>query len=235
MNCDTVLEQIEDYFDGISSKEISTSIKSHIDECKSCQKLVEEHRLYKQTIVSIEVEPMGASDAARLLRQAKHIADNQRAHKSQRFAFMKGFSAALVMACTLMLANQVIQPNTVNHTTPTIASAQNIHNVNVIIYVPVDMPGAEIALTLPSYMTLDGYEDMRTIAWNTDLGEGANQLVLPVHVKPGTELNGTHIIAATIGYNNKSKTFDLRVDLTAVQNSDWGAFTAPIFSPNKSV
>ena len=235
MNCEIVTEKLEDYFDRFASEDELEAIETHLNTCGSCAQNVEEHRNYLSMIQRFDVEPLTSGEIARFLRKAKSTASEQSVIRAQHMFFTKGFVAASVLVFAVFLGNQLIQQTPVNdtvtitqqtlddNTETTSKVLQGLHEVNVVIYVPRNMMGVELVLELPDYIAIDGLEELQNISWTTDLLQGANQLLLPIFIQPGVDLNRTHTIAATIGYKNESRTFQLQVDLNTIQDSKQGA------------
>ncbi|MFT7560307.1 MAG: hypothetical protein ACI93R_002225 [Flavobacteriales bacterium] len=237
MNCNSVVEKFDEYNDEMLSPLEQKSVCQHLSTCKCCAsayaEFQHEHRSYLALLAKAAPQEMGSGRAIQLLRVAKTRVENEKTrHKTLHVntPFLQGFAAAIALVAVVFVFSFMQNDGDPEVIPAGIVQTGTFHDVNVVIFVPNDMPGAELKLQLPDNMVLEGSPDMRTIVWTSDLLAGANQLVLPVFVAPDTDLNVQQSIAATIGYNDKTRTFELRVNLNAVRNRDQGAITLPISS-----
>ena len=221
MNCERLHDELDAYIHAeLAPKEMAT-IKAHVDSCVDCFHVVENHDAFCSAMAAVEVEAINPSTAARFIRLAQLEAEQKVAHKEKLGAFYKGLAAAAFVAVTAFGLNAHLQPNTYigGASSAVVASTDTVKEVQVIIYVPQSMENAKIALELPETLSLDGHNGVRALAWHTDLGEGANQLTLPLRLNPGSKANAVHFIVANIEHNDEVKTFELKVDLVDKKHS----------------
>ena len=221
MSCKLVEVNFDEYLSGELPVKDAVLIKNHVHQCEICQRSINEHQKYLSKMKAFSASLAPRNDLALTIRRAKQEAKRSHQKNFSYGNFFQGFVAASLLVFAFVLFGKFNAPINVNLMT----SDRHLvkHDVHVLIYVPTDIDDAQLALKLPEYMALSGYEDMQTIKWKTNLVEGANQLVLPVYLEPGVDLNKKHMIAASIGYKNKTKEFQLYVDLKPARINGQGA------------
>jgi hypothetical protein len=220
MNCDIEQHILDDYFDGSLDKNRDDEVARHIAGCTACQKRVEAHEYYQQMLSSAPLPDMSHGRLLRKIKDAHQQVIKNKGARQKRTSFLQGFAAAMALVFLSIIAHeQFTQPLV----TEEVASGNTNQDyqykeVNVVIFVPDDMYDVELAITLPEGMHLDDYSETQLVAWTTDLAQGANQISLPVIIDPGVNEDDIKILMASITYKNKTKQFQLNVDLTAVRD-----------------
>lgn len=220
MNCQDTLLQLDAFcYDELPTDQ-ALALQAHVDQCAECRQVVLEHREYLQRMVQFKAPEPTPGTNARLLHQARQIAESRQVRAGRHSSFVQGFAAASVMAVALFGGYLYQQQDTGETLDPLLAEwAQPWveQEVTVVINVPVDLPGAQLALEMPEQMRLHGYAEMDRLSWQVDLKKGANTLTLPITVQPGTDLTQPIFISATVGYQNQYKGFQLPVELKTPQ------------------
>lgn len=224
MNCEIVARNLEDYFNHFAAEGLVEELEAHLDNCELCAHKVEEHGAYLQAMAAFEVEPLTSGEVAHLLRKVRLASQEQQVDRKEVAFFTKGIAAAavLIFAVTFAINDHLTQWNMAKHERTVAEAGYDFREVSIVIHVPSDMEGVELAIDIPDYFIVDGYEGMQTITWTTDLLKGANQLMLPVFVESNINIEDSHTIAATIGFENNSRTFQLDVDLNSVPKENQG-------------
>lgn len=219
MKCSMIENRLDEYDSGDLSSELSELMDGHIKGCADCQELVEEHRRYRQLMSGFEAPEAAPGQMARLLRHATIEGQRSELHRHGRQSFVKGFAMASSIALAVVLAWQALLPSPlpgIEQTDLTAVAIEPVQatEITVVINVPANMTGANLALSLPEGIRLEGLEEYASVAWPVDLDKGANVLTLPVTVSGAEPLPEQLYIAATIEYQDKVKVFQLPVQLT---------------------
>lgn len=220
MNCEDTLLQLDEFCREELSAEATLALRTHVDQCTLCHTVVVEHREYLQRLVSFEAPAPAPGTSARLLRQAREIAESRQQRAGRQSSFVQGFVAASVIAVALFGGFLYLQDDRQQGLDPLWAEwvqPWEEQEVTVVINVPVDLPGAQLALQMPEELRLRGYSELDRLSWQVDLKKGANTLTLPITVQPGTDLTQPIYISAELGYHNKYKGFQLPVELKTPQ------------------
>ncbi len=217
MNCEFIEQNINELCDQTAiGQEISAEQQKqaleHIETCQHCKIAMAEHQEYLLTMRQFTAPNLEAGVSAKLLRNAK----SQPAPQHHNFGFMKGFIAASVFFVALFSAWQFNHSDTA--AIPQLVSSEGFSTeVTLVIYVPEDMPNADLKITLPDNVQLAGLNDLDSFSWPVDLKQGANTLSLPIEVAAGMDLNKALSFMANINYKNKQKDFELKVNLITPQ------------------
>ncbi|KMT65980.1 anti-sigma factor family protein [Catenovulum maritimum] len=213
MNCDQVEHYINDFCDNLLADNLQSQVSEHISNCDTCSKKIAQHQDYLNSMVKFKSPELEPGLAARMLHQAK----NQPGKSSQNASFYKGFIAASVLFLAIFSSWQFVnKPETI---TPELVKTEVFSTeVTLVIYVPEDMPNADLKITLPNNVQLAGLSTLSSFSWPVDLKQGANNLSLPIEVAAGTNLHQALSFMANINYNNKQKDFELKVNLVTPHN-----------------
>ena len=212
MNCEYIENNLDQVCHGRDA--LPEQVQAHLAQCQHCQLQVKAHQDYLHMMSGFKAPELALGKAARLLSNAKK---QKQAANQASFGFLKGFAAASVMCVALFSSWQVYQqqPDPVVE----LVSAQGFStDVTIVIYVPEDMPNADLAISLPDNVQLAGLGNLSKVSWPVDLKAGANTLSLPIDVAAGVNLNQSLRFIANINFENKNKAFEFNVNLNASKN-----------------
>lgn len=222
MNCEQVQHILDDYFDGTLDMTNYGELKRHLARCDQCQQKVDDHHQFLDVLNAQPVPEMSSGYALNMIKKAQSQAQKNHWHKQKRFSFIQGFAAAMVLAVIGLVVNDRLHDYRDLEPTSTLASESQqglrYTEVNVVIFVPEDMDNVALALYLPDGLSMDDFSETQFVAWTTDLSQGANQISLPVIIEPGVDIDTVKTLMASITYKNKTKEFQLNVDLSAVRD-----------------
>ncbi|EWH12112.1 hypothetical protein DS2_00275 [Catenovulum agarivorans DS-2] len=213
MNCEFIHQNINDVCQGNLTSLEQQKVDAHLTNCPECQHMLEQHQAYLTKLAGLQTPELSADKKQQMLNKL-----NTNKAASSNNSFIKGFAAASVLFLSVFLFNQQ-QVNSVVET----PIAQNINieafttQVSLVIYVPEDMPDADLQLQIPDEVELVGYEGLAQLNWPVALKKGANVLQLPIEVPEGVDLNQTIQFIANINNNNTQKDFELEVKLVSPQ------------------
>ncbi|NIB38567.1 hypothetical protein HBA55_03165 [Pseudomaricurvus alkylphenolicus] len=216
MNCEDFQILIDEFEDGELKAHEADVFDNHLRICGRCRGFHQEHLKYLRLLDGFRAPIPRAGVLGRMMRVARQNSEQQQLHRHQRVSFLKGFAAASILALTLFVGLQWSQLLSDKSATTDPLNRE----ILVVIHVPADMPDANLALTLPDVLSLEGFRDLHRLQWDVDLIKGANTLSLPVRVRPGFENHPALTISATVTYNNQHKGFELPVKFLARQAED---------------
>jgi hypothetical protein len=226
VNCEAIIEQLDDFERGCLQKSRTLEVASHLYACDACRRAQVEHRGYLQIMSEFQMPEPAPGKLAHMLRETQ-LRGAQRAGGSQsRRDFVKGFAAASLLAIAVLDLLEYVPGSGVDELNPVaIAGPQYTitREITVVINVPADMPAAGLALNFPEQLRLQGVENLPRVAWSVDLLEGPNVLTLPVTIAAGTNLAEPLSIAATVSYDSQRRDFQLPVELLASHDPQQGA------------
>jgi hypothetical protein len=229
MKCSMIEKRLDEYDSGDLSLELLELMEEHIEACSDCQRIVSEHRGYRELMADFESPAPAPGQMARLLRDASGLGQQRELSRHGRHSFLQGFAMAASIAMAAVIGWQLVLPvglqdgvlpddGSLVTAQPEIRETRETREITVVINVPADMTGANLALELPAGMRIEGLEEYATVAWSVDLDKGANVLTLPVTVTGADQLPEQLYIAATIEYQDRVKAFQLPVQLIEGKN-----------------
>jgi hypothetical protein len=218
MNC----EQFEQLIDDFQQSTLDLTQNSHADEhlqtCQQCKLALLIHNDYKYQMHTFRAPEPKPGAIGKLMYKAREA--NKQHYNSQQHTFTQGFIAASILALILIAGLSLL--NNIEPTPGAItqnAEKLSYQQVVVVINVPTNMPDASLALQIPDSIELDGFDGMSLVKWQVNLQRGANKLILPVVIKPGTDISQPLFIAATIGYKDQKKGFQLPLEFVTTKSS----------------
>lgn len=216
MNC----HDIPEWFDAMLDEEIRLpahrELQQHLNTCADCTTALIEHQEYRKQMRQLCVPEPESGYYALLLRQARVEGEQQLQGQIARRHRFQGFAAAAALAFGIFAVFNFNQSRPFADIGSEQFAQQNelvSDEITVLINVPADMPGASLALEFPAELSLQGFDNEQLLAWQVDLKKGANTITLPVLASAAYAKGQTLLVSAQIEYNNKSKYFQLPVEL----------------------
>ncbi len=179
MNCEQLLNQLDDYLDGNLSGERRDQLERHLGECEDCRILATEAQEIQQALRETPVPPMRPGFASQAIKRATNH------HRHHRRSFIAGFSSALAASLLVALFVGKLLP-TMESTPgpglspPLIISLQQPRTVNLVFDVAAAMENATISIEIPENVEVPGFPKQHLITWKTSLQPGRNILALPL-------------------------------------------------------
>lgn len=216
MNCHDIPELFDALLEGEMDAQARGKLQLHLSNCNDCSAALIEHEEYRKQMRQFSAPEPESGYYALLLRQARVEGEQQLQGKTVHKHRFQGFVAATVLACGIFAVFNFGQPRPFDELTAKQFAQQTeavADEITVLINVPADMPGASLALEFPAELSLQGFDDEQQLAWQVDLKKGANAITLPVLTSATYVQGQTLLVSAQIEYNNKSKYFQLPVEL----------------------
>lgn len=226
MNCHDIPELFDALLEGEMDVQARGKLQNHVNNCSDCSAALIEHEKYRKQMQQFSAPEPESGYYAFLLRKARVEGEQQVQGKTAQRHRLQGFAAATVLACGIIAvfnfgqSRHFEQPNTGQFVQQIEEVADEI---TVLINVPADMPGASLALEFPAELALQGFDNQQQLAWQVDLKKGANAITLPVLTSATYVQGQTLLVSAQIEYNNKSKYFQLPVELFSPHKAGYDA------------
>lgn len=216
MKCHRIQELLDELLEEQLPASTRHKLHQHLQYCSACTAALAEHREYKNQLAQLSIPEPDPGYYAFLLRETRMQSEQQiQRNTAQRYR-LQGFAAAAALALGILTLINLGQPN-ISTSAGTEFLAQQAkplaEEITVLIDVPADMLGARLALNFPAELTLEGYDDGQQLSWHVDLKKGVNSITLPVVASDSYTHGQTLLVAAQIEYNNKTKQFQLPVEL----------------------
>ncbi len=216
MKCHEITDSFDELLDDKLQTKQSQKLRQHLAVCSACNAALAEHQEYREQLSQFSVPEPAAGYYALLLRQARVDGEQQKQQRVARQHRFQGFAVAAVLAFGIFAVFNLGQSGLPSGGgTEQFAQQPELvsEEITVLINVPADMLGAKLALEFPEELILQGFEHDQQLAWQLDLKKGPNAITLPV-LTSGSFVHGKKLlVSAQIEYNNKSKQFQLPVEL----------------------
>lgn len=232
MKCTETTQLFDDYLQGSLSKQVHHQLKDHLAGCASCQRELQDHKDYLQSMASFETPKLDSGRAANLLRNAALQGQLEASAKDRKSSFVQGFIAASVMALAVSFGiKQFNGQQAVTDQTYVANYGVDAQEIALVINAPFDMDGAQLILNLPADVSIQGQEHLATVEWAVDLKKGSNRIVLPVQFEPFAEFAEELMLSASLIYQDGQKDFE--VDLTQDASSEQSHGSAQSEEPQR--
>jgi hypothetical protein len=214
-------ELVNNYIDALNPSEVehglNTNIKQHIKTCANCESELQKQLAYFNKMSVLSTPNLSELNAKKLLsnvnKQQKNIAKNDS-------SFLQGFIAASVLAISVFGAWNLYYSSPEHLPTHIAANEQSdyfVTEVVLVINAPEDMYDADLNITLPQHIALEGYDNTQELTWPVDLKAGENTLSLPIRVNRHQADKQPLSILATLYHYAEERKFEIPVDLNKIK------------------
>jgi len=230
MNCELVNKAIDeltiaDFTSGLDNV-LNESMKTHIEYCGTCEKALQEHHSYVNKLSQMTIPEFSEAEATAMLNKVVNNANqtnNIDINKSAKndSGFLQGFIAATVLAVSIFGAWNIF--NTTPEQQPLMVSTELEYfttDVVLVINAPEDMYGADLNITLPTQLALEGYDNIQDLSWPVDLKAGTNTLTLPIRVNKNQNLEQPLSIMAKLYHYAEEREFEIKVNVQDMQSQE---------------
>jgi len=209
MNCEQLLNQLDDYLDGNLSGEKRDQLERHLGECEDCRISVTEAQEIQQALREIPVPPMRPGFSSQAIKRA---IDH---HSHHRRGFIAGFSSALAASLVVALFAGKFLPNMespsgLDVSPPVVISLQQPRTVNLVFDVATAMENATISIELPENVEVPGFPGQQLISWKTSLQPGRNILPLPLK----GIMHSSSALVASVELDGRKKSIRIPIEVS---------------------
>jgi len=209
MNCKIVLSVLDDFLDSELRSVQHATVEDHLSECDSCHQLWQQELKFRQLLKehTVPAPALGLEERAfaKIPVQAK---------KTNKNAFVAGFSGAIAAGVVLMIAaalffNPAVQTPVANIT----LALHQSKKVKMVFDVPEAVAEATFSMRLPEHVEIAGSRGLHQIEWKTALKKGKNLLSLPIVAKAAEAGE----LIAEIKYADQIKIFRMKLDIKSTE------------------
>ena len=207
MNCEQVINKLDDFVDGYLASGETRAIEDHLVVCDGCNEVVGRERKFRLALGSIPAQQPEAG----FVEQAFASATGRGGYKS---GWWVGFSAGGGLAVAVLLLFFLGLPFQGKDTGLQQLAGVNmtineVKNVQLVVNVAQNLEGSIITIMLPEHVEIDGLPGEREITWTADLKKGKNLLALPVVARQ----LGAAPLVARVEHDNKRKIFEVNLEV----------------------
>lgn len=198
MDCRDFTALLDDYLDGGLDGTWNRLVLEHLKDCATCRR---RHEQAAALLAALRELPAPAPRAGFLDQALARAARPARARRNAIAGLALAATVVLGVALGLFIASREEPLQSVT------LALERPETVRVVFHSAQPLSGARMHLTLPENVELVGYGGRRSLAWQTDLRQGANLLQLPLlaHGAAKGEL------VAQLSHGEASKTFRIKV------------------------
>jgi hypothetical protein len=201
MNCQTAINYLEDYLDGLLDDASRSSVQGHLEKCPDCRNRLAQEQDLRQELKALPVPSPDPDFAARVFKHAAARKYHRRIYPS---AMMRMAACILVFIALGFVFKGLWGPGHPKGLEVSVVMNEP-EEVRLVFYSSENLRGVTFTLELPSGVELLGYEEQRKIVWQGALDQGSNLLVLPVIVR---NPEGGSLIAG-VSHGKRNKKFGL--------------------------
>lgn len=210
MECREIILQIDDLLDARLSAAARTAVSAHLQHCVACRRHADRETALRRALRTMPTPALRAGFAEQALARAarKPAHDGQRA-RGMKISLALAATLVLGIALGLLLATQPTQPPV-----QTVAlTLEQPETIRLVFHSAKPLTAATLSLQLPDNVELVGYRGQRTLNWQTDLREGANQLQLPLLARG--QVSGE--LVAHLSHGESSRTFRINIKVKGIE------------------
>jgi len=207
MNCTDITNNIDDYIDGQLDHADTLAFEAHLSNCSDCQDRLENSQRMLSELKMIDVPAASKNFEQRVFAEVRR----QHSHKTQ-YKFAAGFSTAIAASFALWFtASTFFTEPLVEEPLMVSISLHEVRTVRLMIDADMAINQAQLNISLPANLRIDGYPENTELSWQTDLSEGQNILSLPLIALE----HGQGELVAKLNYGSKTKEFRLSLKTSA--------------------
>jgi hypothetical protein len=217
MSCQYVKQRCDEYIDNSLSEVENMIFKEHLDNCPTCHEQIQQAQQIREALHNMDIPPMRSGFAQQVINNAVQH------HETAKPNLYKGLSLALAASLVFVAMTGLYFNNLVIEGSPAIVMGLNqTKNVKLLFDAKDNIENVSISIELSDNLTLAGYENRKSISWQSQLQKGQNVLALPIMA---TEFGKGEVIAR-LEHGGKNKTFLIQI------NTQQGGSTHNILNPN---
>jgi hypothetical protein len=217
MNCEFGNRTLDDYFDHQLDAMAQATLLAHCRHCAECRTAVDQHTQYLLRLKQFKLalpqmekgfgdSPTPAGNVPLLIKPTMNAA-----WYSTNLLRMAAAVATFAAGISLFYASREESAVDVAQDSGDVWS-----KVNIVIQVPTDFHDAKLTVSLPKGIYVEGFEGVKTLAWNADFTQGTNAFELPVFIDGASfDRQVPQYLDATLEYQGTAKTFEFLVGVDA--------------------
>lgn len=202
MECWAVNEVLQDYIDG---KLISTDAKSVFDHHKKCPSCAEQYTdalAVIEILRGVRVPPSSPGFSTRVIAHATGSTNTVPVRSLPYVA--SGIAASLI--AFFVLVSSFFNPVFEDQSMPIVLMGGGFQTIKVAIDSGQSIDSVELSIDISDNLAIAGYENQKSINWNSKLSQGVNVIALPV----SAIALGDGIITTRVRLNGEEKVFIIK-------------------------
>ncbi len=202
MECWTVNKLLQDYIDG---KLISTDARSVFDHHKNCPSCAEQYTdalAVIEILRGVRVPPSSSGFSTRVIEHATRSANTVPVKSLSYVA--SGIAASLI--AFFVLVSSFFNPVVEDQSMAVVLMSGEFQTIKVAIDSGQSIDSVELSIDISDNLAIAGYENQKSISWNSKLSQGVNVIALPV----SAIALGDGIITTRVRLNGKEKVFIIK-------------------------
>jgi hypothetical protein len=176
IRCEYVAHRLDDYLDGYLEAAGCSAVEAHLDGCTECQRRLAEARELRE---ALRAWPVPEPDPA-FLKQALERAAPAHRRGPSRPVLAAALAATLALGLALGLFMGAPETPLESPLQVVVLSGDRAETIHLVFQASRAVPDAEIHLSIPAHLELQGNPGVRDLRWRAELSEGANVLALPL-------------------------------------------------------
>lgn len=205
VNCQTPINCLEDYLDGLLDTDLQNNMLNHIKQCPDCQDWIEREKQLRMALKTLPVTPPDKDFNDRIFKQA--IKQNNRSTINHSI-WMK-LVASIILVVAISLGGKGIWDFSHHGGIEVFVAMNQKEDIQLMFRSEENLSNVTFSLILSEGVELVGFANQREIIWEGELDQGPNLLSLPVIVR---HHKGGNLIAK-ITHDNGNKQFDLKINV----------------------
>ena len=201
MECWTVNKLLQDSIDG---KLISTDAKSVFDHHKKCPSCAEQYTdalAVIEILRGVRVPPSSPGFSTRVIAHATRSTNTVPVRLLSYVA--SGIAASLI---AFFMVSSFFNPVVEDQSMPIVLMGGGFQTIKVAIDSGQSIDSVELSIDISDNLAIAGYENQKSISWNSKLSQGVNVIALPV----SAIALGDGIITTRVRLNGEEKVFIIK-------------------------
>ncbi len=202
MDCWTVNNLLQDYIDGKLISTDARSVSDHHKKCPSCAEQYTDALAVIEILRGVRVPPSSPGFSTRVIEHATRSTNTAPVRILPYVA--SGIAASLI--AFFILVSSFFNPVVEDQSMPIVLMHGGLQTIKVAIDSGQSLDSVELSIDISDNLAIAGYENQKSISWNSKLSQGVNVIALPV----SAIALGDGIITTRVQLNGKEKVFIIK-------------------------
>ena len=201
MECWTVNKLLQDYIDGKLISTDARSVFDHHKKCPSCAEQYTDALAVIEILRGVRVPPSSPGFSTRVIAHATRSTNTVPVRLLSYVA--SGIAASLI---AFFMVSSFFNPVVEDQSMPIVLMGGGFETMKVAIDSGQSIDSVELSIDISDNLAIAGYENQKSISWNSKLSQGVNVIALPV----SAIALGDGIITTRVRLNGKEKVFIIK-------------------------
>ena len=199
MECWTVNKLLQDYIDGKLISTDARSVFDHHKKCPSCAEQYTDALAVIEILRGVRVPPSSPGFSTRVI---EHATRSENPGPVRLLPYVASGIAASLIAFFLLVSS-FFNPVVEDQSMPIVLMGGGLQTIKVAIDSGQSIDSVELSIDISDNLAIAGYENQKSINWNSKLSQGVNVIALPV----SAIALGDGIITTLVLLNGDEKVF----------------------------